>query len=91
MTNKEYIQELEALVCFYAKVYEANADVFYRPKSFPITEEEKENLMKFSSIQGSRQRFGVEKLSKINVPRTNKYNIDTVIDKLTKNSLKYET
>ena len=91
MTNEEYIQELEALVCFYAKAYEANADIFYRPKSFPITDKEKENLMKFSSIQGSRQRFGVEKLSKINIPRTKKYNIDIVIDELIKNSLKYET
>lgn len=73
--EKDYIEALESLVCFYASVYEHCKETYQdkylkmtdirNPKKRKLTEFEEEILISFPQIQGTVNIIATEKLAKI--------------------------
>ena len=77
MNDKEYISQLEGLVCFLANVYKKNEEEFHgkhiktcsvtNSERRDLTEQEKDELSRFSAIQGSKIRWSIDRIARFNI------------------------
>jgi hypothetical protein len=78
LSDAEYIQELEGLVCFLAGCYEKTKETYFdkhmetcsvaNPNRRDLTEAEKSEWQRFPMIQGSRLQHIVSDIAKSNKP-----------------------
>jgi hypothetical protein len=74
MSEEEYIKELESLVCFLSGCYEASYHEFTGKHieicgndNSPPNAKALDEIMRFPSIQGSRQRLEIKSLAKLKI------------------------
>lgn len=78
LSDAEYIQELEGLVCFLARCYEKTKETYFdrhmetcsvaNPNRRDLTEAEQSEWQRFPMIQGSRLQHIVSDIAKANKP-----------------------
>lgn len=78
LSDAEYIQELEGLVCFLAECYEKTKETYFdkhmetcsvaNPNRRDLTEAEQSEWQRFPMIQGSRLQHIVSDIAKSNKP-----------------------
>jgi len=78
LSDAEYIQELEGLVCFLAGCYEKTKEIYFdkhmetcsvaNPNRRDLTEAEQSEWQRFPMIQGSRLQHIISDIAKANKP-----------------------
>jgi hypothetical protein len=89
LSDAEYIQELEGLVCFLARCYEKTLEVYHdthlktcsvaNPERRELTDCEKSEYRRFPLIQGFRLQRIISDISKANKP--NPINIQALVSR----------